>query len=627
MSYVGRVWQDVLQALPNDPPRMTGRKEIPGLLLILASFAAGLAATWERWGNPVVDAGRELNVPLRLLHGEMLYSDVRYIYGPFSPYVNAALYRIFNPSLWMLWGRGIVSTLVLLALVYWLARQVSGRFSATLACLAVTWVCALKSQGNYILPYAYAGLDGSIFVLASTALLIVFLRKNGFGWLFAAGILASLAALAKTEMGITAIGTGLVAAALGGYPRVRGMVARAAVFLAPALGIPAAVYAWFASQTGWHTLTHESYLLLGHVPWQLVYFNKLRFGFGRPWYSLGLMSASLARLVALGGLLAAVARLLGKQRSAERGEGESAGEAPRRPVALLMVSLGAIVALSTGLSDLGPFMAMPLILLALIAAGLAAFLRLGRKGSAALQGNAGVPIVLAASSLGSLMRIIFRVSTGGALSSFLLPGAMVLFVYVWRELFPLFLSGQVERRLARRIVSGVLVGTVVVTAVSLSVRYRRQFTYPLVTVRGTWRTTPEIGLAFEQALRFIGKNTAPGDAVGVMPEGTSLDFFADRRNPFRDEIVLPGLLDAPCEERAIARLRELRVPLVFIANRSTREFAQAAFGVDYDQQLMAWIERNYRPCGVFGPRQDPRLAIGDPTFFLRAYCRNPLPPQ
>jgi 4-amino-4-deoxy-L-arabinose transferase-like glycosyltransferase len=623
MNYAGRVWKDVLDALSGAPPKMEGGKEIRCLLLVLASFAAGLAATWQRWGNPVVDAGRELNVPLRLLHGEMLYSDVRYIYGPFSPYVNAALYRIFEPSLWLMWGRGIVSTLILLALVYWLARQVTGRFSATFACVTVTWVCALKSQGNYMMPYAYAGLDGSILVLATSALLIVFLRRRQFGWLFAAGLLASLAVLAKTEMGLAAIGTGLVAAALGGYPRTSGIAARAAVFLAPSLGIPAAVYAWFAAQTSWHTLTQESYLFFGHVPWQLVYFNKLRFGFDRPWRSFGLMTGSYARLIAFGSLLAAVAMLLAKRDKAAQGEGGSAEATSERPVALLLISLGVIAVLSLGLYDLGPLMAMPLVLLTLIAAGLAAFLRGVREGSAVARGNAGVFVLLAAASLGCLMRILLRVSTGGSLSSFLLPGAIVLFIHVWRELFPLFLSGQEERRLARRIVSGVLALAVLMTAVSICVRYRRQFTYPLVTAKGTWRTTPEIGIAFAEALDFIGKKTEPGEAIAVLPEGSSLNFFSNRRSPLRSEINIPGIMDEQEEEQTIGRLRKLRVPVVIIANRTTKEFAQKVWGVDYSQTLMGWIERNYRVCGMFGPNHDPRQAIGDPNFFLRAYCRNP----
>src|SRR5260370_40809007 len=107
----------------------------------------------------------------------MLYSDVGYIYGPFSPYLNGLLYRVFHPSRWVLWGRGIVSTVLVLALAYWMARQLAGRFPATLACLAITWVVALKAQVTYMMPYAFGGPDGFPFVLPTTVFFAVFWSK------------------------------------------------------------------------------------------------------------------------------------------------------------------------------------------------------------------------------------------------------------------------------------------------------------------------------------------------------------------------------------------------------------------------------------------------------------------
>ena len=75
-------------------------------LLLAASFVAGLTVSWQRWASPVIDSGREMNQPLRLAEGQRLYSDVRHIYGPFSPWLNAQLYRAFGPSLGVLYGDG-----------------------------------------------------------------------------------------------------------------------------------------------------------------------------------------------------------------------------------------------------------------------------------------------------------------------------------------------------------------------------------------------------------------------------------------------------------------------------------------------------------------------------------------
>src|SRR6478609_1924617 len=97
--------------------------DLPWLALVAAVFAVSVAASWQRWADPIVDVGREMNQPLRLAQGEALYADVRHIYGPLSPLLHAAGYRLFGPSLALLYGDGMLTAIVMLALAYWLARQ------------------------------------------------------------------------------------------------------------------------------------------------------------------------------------------------------------------------------------------------------------------------------------------------------------------------------------------------------------------------------------------------------------------------------------------------------------------------------------------------------------------------
>jgi hypothetical protein len=125
----------------------------------------------------------------------------------------------------------------------------------------------------------------------------------------------------------------------------------------------------------------------------------------------------------------------------------------------------------------------------------------------------------------------------------------------------------------------------------------------------------------EEAIEFINRETAPGDRVAVMPEGTSLNFFTDRPNPLREEITTPGFLDQEGEVRAIKRLIESNTRLVLVTNRPTPEFGPSVFGRDYCQELMRWVEENFEAVAVFGPDHNPDLQIGDKTFFIRAYRR------
>src|SRR5437762_14091211 len=78
--------------------------------------------------------------------------------------------------------------------------------------------------------------------------------------------------------------------------------------------MPALVFSWFAARVGWRTLTVDSHPFFGHVPWQWMYYNGVRFGFARPWNSLGLMIDSMTRLMAFGGLLVSLSLLLEMRR-------------------------------------------------------------------------------------------------------------------------------------------------------------------------------------------------------------------------------------------------------------------------------------------------------------------------
>ncbi|HSE99095.1 MAG TPA: hypothetical protein VLD57_12575, partial [Blastocatellia bacterium] len=107
--------------------------------------------------------------------------------------------------------------------------------------------------------------------------------------------------------------------------------------------------------------------------------------------------------------------------------------------------------------------------------------------------------------------------------------------------------------------------------------------------------------------------------------GTSLNFFTDRPNPLRDDIVMPGMLNSENEHRAIERLIATDTRLILITNRATPEFGPAVFGRDYCQTLMGWIENNFEQCAILGPEKSPDLQIGHRTFFIRAYRRKAAP--
>ena len=60
------------------PVETAGEKRLL-LLLTAIGFAILFAVSWQKWADLAIDGGREMNTPVRLLHGEMLYADVYYL--------------------------------------------------------------------------------------------------------------------------------------------------------------------------------------------------------------------------------------------------------------------------------------------------------------------------------------------------------------------------------------------------------------------------------------------------------------------------------------------------------------------------------------------------------------------
>jgi 4-amino-4-deoxy-L-arabinose transferase-like glycosyltransferase len=645
-------------------PRIN-KRDLAWVALIAASFLFGLAVSWQRWGNPLVDCGREMNQPLRLARGEMLYSEVRHIYGPLSPYVNAALYKIFGSSLNVLYADGILSAIIILALVYWIARQLMGRMASTAATLSVMWLCAFKQAGNYVLPYSYSALHGCALGLIALALLVkstgswqktVGDWQNAEGekqkagdseltayrqlpaaryplptafYLLAAGVAAGLTVLAKTEMGVAALIAGVAAAALVGYPNFRRVLVLSGVFIVPATVIVVAVYWLIAERVGWNTLSYDSFLFLSNLSPELVYFNKRVSGFDQPLQSVIQMIGAVVRIASLAAIIAAISLLFTRRKKEDVGAQvvvsdfsiTDAGRA-RYSQLWMLLALSVLVFLSLPIAgsinwDRGPYLAMPVLLATSLILLLVRYQQQVSKSRVSKETL--VLIIIIVYALASLARVILRVRSGGAYSSYLIPASVIIFTYGWARPFANMFKDGRARRLARNIAIGLILADVAATAGLLGYRYRVRNTYPILTERGTMVAVPDLGQAMEEAIEFINRETAPGDPIAVMPEGTSLNFFTDRPNPLREEITTPGFLDLKGEERAIKQLMESNTRLVLVTNRPTPEFGPSVFGRDYCQQLMQWVEENFEAVAVFGPDHDPNLQIGDKTFFIRAY--------
>lgn len=94
------------------------------LIILWVLCIAGLIFFTGHYNGILIDFGREVYYPERLLEGKILYKDLFNIYGPLSYQINAVLYKIFGAKLSTLYAAGAVCSLLTVSGVYLIAQKI-----------------------------------------------------------------------------------------------------------------------------------------------------------------------------------------------------------------------------------------------------------------------------------------------------------------------------------------------------------------------------------------------------------------------------------------------------------------------------------------------------------------------
>lgn len=620
--------------LPAPLNRYAALLRAPAWLVPALAFLFMLAVSWRRWLSPLTDSGREMDLPRRLLEGEMLYRDVHYIYAPLSPYFNALLYRIFGLHLDVLQASGVIFAALFVALSYRIARRLLAPGDAALAVLTVIVWGVFKPYGNLISPYSYAALHATIAALGSLLLALRYMEKRRWADLLPAAALGGLSAVTKLEFAIPAAAALTVAIAVvhRREPRMLATRLTAAALSGAAIAVP--VYGWWLKELGWRMLVEDCHLFFTHLPASLVAYNAWRAGTDRPIASLaGIIGACGVWLLA-GSLIFALSLRSRNDKEEKNGSDESDdGRAITKSRRMLKwalvaaaVSIGIIALIRIGPFswDGSPMRAVPIALLVLIVREAWRLRRgesvgegpsaLGREGSGAL-------LVIAVYSLVILARVALRVPSGGPYGGFMLPTSFILFYYLFVRELPRMVerwtgSGSRASR-ARAFGRGLIVLAIVIAGGDTAIRFRTKYRYEVEAPRGRLRVVRAHDPAYQEALDFLRDHSRPEDAIAVFPEGSDLAFLSGRRMPLRHQILLPDLMSIEDERKAVEQLASEPVRYIFIINRPTREFGSETFGRDYYRALGEAIRRDYRVVKVCGRDRREEIEIGDPEFFIK----------
>jgi 4-amino-4-deoxy-L-arabinose transferase-like glycosyltransferase len=576
---------------------------------ILTVFAVLLGVSWQRWSSVIADSGREMDLPLRIQQGEWLYRDIHYLYPPLAPYLNALLYGILGAHLHTLYACGIAGALGVIFLTYKIARHLLPVDLATLATLAVVVLCVFKPTGSLIAPYTFAALYGLLLALGTVLCVLRWQGRPARRELVVVGLLIGLAALTKQEFALAAAVTVTTGLWLQHGKQFKLLIIDLLWAALPALALSLPVYGFILARVGWHTLIEDCHLLYTNLPASLVHYNAQRMGLNQPLASvLQMLGGAGVAALCVCALIA-----LSVWRTQMR-----ATTALRQKLGLTAVlSLAAIVIAqltANGRWDGSPLRALPLLLIALW------FVHWRQR-----QDNAKL-LILCVASLILLARVVLRVPSGGAFGSFFLPTSIIVICYALCVMLPQAIerwTNNAAAGLYARRAGMTLLGVLLfVSAIVFGIRFRRNFSYPISTARGTLYTTRAIGPAYQEALTFLASNAQPDEPIAVLPEGSDLAFLSGHPMALRMQIALPGFLDTAGEQAELTRLAQRGVRYVLVVNRPMREFGAEAFGRDFFPLMGAQLASDYSVVHVCGVPNEPNIAIGDKRFFIKILTRN-----
>jgi hypothetical protein len=158
--------------------------ELCSVATLLALLAYFLRVSWRKWPDPIVDSSQQWYTAWRISAGESLFHTGGWNYGPLSTYFNGVLFRIFGPTLNVLFTANLLIYAAILVLAYAAFRRAWWRMGAFAACavfIAVFSFSHLTSVGNYnyASPYSHEATHGILLMFVALFVAAAWCQKAG----------------------------------------------------------------------------------------------------------------------------------------------------------------------------------------------------------------------------------------------------------------------------------------------------------------------------------------------------------------------------------------------------------------------------------------------------------------
>lgn len=570
-------------------------------LISAGCFAYLLDLTWLKWGDLIIDIGREMYVPLELISGKMLYRDIFYLYGPFSPYFNALLFKLFGAHIHSLVLSGIITICVTSLLIYKISRSFLDVFFSTFAVLTFLFVFAFghstyNGNYNFILPYTYSAIHGIMFSLAALYFFFLsFFKRPSKRNIFFYSIFLAATFLCKVEIGASLIMSIIMSLCVyfgRERPVHRKIFAAFFTYLALPIIFLTLGYGIFFLTSG--SIIQKSNIFdifFGNMDIKNVFTARvsgivnIERNISEIFFS-SLYYIFFCIFFATGGFI--LKRVSNFKNASKRVIFYYATE-------VVFISIGVIIFSKLFITSYSmQYKILPVICLAMIIVSLWSFIRHGKTQALYLSSVALFSLLL-------MMRVLFNAWAGHYGFYILVPGLIVYYVFFLR-LIPRLFNSEVIRRFIKLGFFCIFVLFIIYhfnlsrfcySCKSLKVDSDRGALYVFNNPREA-RT--------RELIEFLRANVGGDESLVVFPEGLTINFLSGIKNPLYYYIYLPqDLLKENIREGLIEDMEEKGIDYVALVQRSTAEYGYPIFGKDYAREIMEYVEQNYTLHKQFGP--------------------------
>ena len=548
------------------------------LALALLSLAL-IAVTWNTWGNPGSDTGYDTLAGVRVAHGELPYVDFTYYYGPLAPFALGLASWLGGAGMWPAIGFGLVVALAIVFATFELGRSLAGPLGGFLAGALAAAVAFSPNELSFVDPHTSSATLAVLLMLCFVLFLRRFASTGGGAWVVAAGVCAGLVWLTRFEYVLAVSVTAVVWLGVRLHARLATR-REVALFVAPAVGIPAAVYGAFLTAVSARRLLYENLyprhflhatgdvVLRARMPWTISSFVSL--GAKLVLYALGVAALLwVARLLDRGGRLRVTV----------------AGALGLALVIAVVASFADPEALRHGLKYAYGWIPA--------GAAIAAVWALWRawRGRAASDATSQTELLLvvalavvAATTYAGFFIEAFKPQ----MAAYALPLAAPLLV-------------RLHLRRVGRAHSTVLLGAlwILLLAAATTGLALKDASADSVTLHGPGGTiaVPRADAAkYRAAIAAIESRTRPGEPIFLAPQLTWLYTLTERSNPLPQLTLLPGVFASAADERAaIRRLDAADVRLAVVDLHPYTAYDTGSFGTSFDRVLAGWLRRDFTP--------------------------------